>query len=177
MRTPRPTGFIASFKAIPLEIFRVNKGPCILLREWATFPPQRSTIFDLYTYEGKVLPKALDKTTYQLPNGASMRPNGRYQQGLVRRLDGKDWVVYSIPKDTPLPEELILVHEHTDHYSMQPAIKMSLHDLNQRITKFLQRSGTLYSVEEWLMKYKLPTWSPRKARGMKSMMDSNKFIG
>lgn len=65
MRTPRPTGFIAWFKVVPLELFRVNKGPRILLREWATFPPQRSTIFDLFTYEGKVLPKALDRTTYQ----------------------------------------------------------------------------------------------------------------
>lgn len=65
MRTPRPAGFIASFKVTPLEIFRVNKGPRIFLREWAAFPPQRSKIFDLHTYEGKVLPKALNKSTYQ----------------------------------------------------------------------------------------------------------------
>jgi hypothetical protein len=65
MRTLRLTGFITSFNVVPLEIFRVNKGLYIHLREWATFPPQRSTIFDLSTYEGKVLPKALDRTTYQ----------------------------------------------------------------------------------------------------------------
>jgi hypothetical protein len=65
MRTPRAAGFIASFKVTPLEIFRVNKGPRIFLREWAAFPPQRSTIFDLHTYKGKVLPKALNKATYQ----------------------------------------------------------------------------------------------------------------
>ncbi|KAH6684079.1 hypothetical protein B0J14DRAFT_572017 [Halenospora varia] len=106
-----------------------------------------------------------------------MRSNGRYQQGLVRRLDGRDWIVYSIPRDTPLPEELILVHEHTDHYSMQPVIEMSLDDLNQRITKFLQRSGTLYSTEQWLMKYKLPAWSARKTRGVKSVIDNNTFVG
>jgi hypothetical protein len=114
MRTPRATGFIASFETTPLEIFRVNKGPSIFLREWAAFPPHRSRIFDLHTYEGKVLPKALDKATYQcklfiiylssyltsilVPNGASMRPNGQYQQGLVRRLAGGDWIVYSVPK-------------------------------------------------------------------------------
>jgi hypothetical protein len=114
MRTSRAAGFIASFKTTPLEIFRVNKGPHISLREWAAFPPHRSSIFDLHTYEGTVLPKALDKATYQcklliiylssyltsilVPNGASMRPNGRYQQGLVRRLAGGDWIVYSVPK-------------------------------------------------------------------------------
>jgi hypothetical protein len=119
MRTPRAAGFIASFKVTPLEIFRVNKGPSIFLREWAAFPPQRSTIFDLHTYEGKVLPKALNEATYQCKlfiiylssyltsilvlNGASMRPNGRYQQGLVRRLSGRDWIVYSIPKGWLLP--------------------------------------------------------------------------
>ena len=65
MWTPRAAGFIASFKVMPLEIFRVNKGPSIFLREWATFPPQRSTIFDIHTYEGKVLPKALNNATYQ----------------------------------------------------------------------------------------------------------------
>ena len=27
---------------------------------------------------------------------------------------------------TPLPDDLILVHEHTDHYSLQPAEEMSL---------------------------------------------------
>ncbi|PMD61573.1 uncharacterized protein K444DRAFT_587759 [Hyaloscypha bicolor E] len=177
MRTPRAAGFIASFKVTPLEIFRVNKGPSIFLREWAAFPPQRFTIFDLHTYEGKVLPKALNKATYQLPNGASMRPNGRYQQALVRRLAGRDWIVYSIPKDTPLPEELILVHEHTDHYSMQPAIEMSLEDLNQQVTQFLQTNGTLYTTEHWLSTYKLPSWSTKKAYGSRSVMDNNTFIG
>jgi hypothetical protein len=33
-----------------------------------------------------------------VPNGALMRPNGRYQQGLVRRLTGNHWVImYSVP--------------------------------------------------------------------------------
>ena len=69
--------------------------------------------------------------------------------------------------DTPIPKELILAHEHTDHYSMQPAVEMSLKgrdeqpnfssfpvlntipDLNQRITQFLQASGTLYTPEKF----------------------------
>jgi hypothetical protein len=235
MRTPRAAGFIASFETTPLEISRVNKDPSIFLREWAAFPPHRSSIFDLHTYEGKVLPKALDKATYQcklfiiylssyltsilVPNGASMRPNGQYQQGLVRRLAGRDWIVYSVPKcwlspwtesiyvassayvwppetaDTPLPKELILVHEHTDHYSMQPAVEMSLEgrderpkilsfscfnhilDLNQRISQFLQASGTLYTTEHWLATYKLPAWSARKAYCSRSVMDNNTFVG
>jgi hypothetical protein len=86
------------------------------------------------------------------------------------------------------------VHEHTDHYSMQPAVEMSLEgrderpnisgftinrilDLNQRITQFLQANGTLYTTEHWLSTYKLPSWSTKKAYGSRSVMNNNTFIG
>ena len=77
-----------------------------------------------------------------------MRPNSRYQQSLVTwRFRGDNVIVFSIPKgkphrltrttwvririltimeDTNLPEDLLLVHERTDHYSLQPAVRMSL---------------------------------------------------
>jgi hypothetical protein len=166
MRTSRAAGFIASFKTTPLEIFRVNKGPHISLREWAAFPPHRSSIFDLHTYEGTVLPKALDKATYQcklliiylssyltsilVPNGASMRPNGRYQQGLVRRLAGGDWIVYSVPKGwlspwtkayTWHPQIMYNLPKLQTHpfprswswsMTMQPAVEMSLEGRDER---------------------------------------------
>jgi len=101
----------------------------------------------------------------------------------------------SYAADTPLPEEPILVHEHTDHDSIQPTVEMSLEgkdkrpnyqvflvvdyilDLNQRITQFLQASGTLYTTEDWLARYKLPTWSVGKAYGSRSVMNSNTFVG
>jgi hypothetical protein len=50
-------------------------------------------------------------------------------------------------------------------------------ELNERITKFLQESGTLYSTQQWLLKHKLPAWSARKERGAKSVIDNDTFTG
>jgi hypothetical protein len=101
----------------------------------------------------------------------------------------------SCTTDTPLPKELILVHEHTDHYSIQPTVEMSLEgkdkrpnchvflvvnyilDLNQQITQFLQTSGTLYTTEDWLARYRLPIWSVGKTYDSRSVINSNTFVG
>lgn len=69
---------------------------------------------------------------------------------------------------TELPEDLILVHEHTDHYSLQPAREMSLESkvqhlqpsiynlttlplaLNKKVTDFLLRNASQYTRQQWL---------------------------
>lgn len=56
-----------------------------------------------------------------------MRPNSPYQQQLVRSIfHGNNRVVYSVPAGTKLPDHLVMVHERTDHYSLQPAKEMLL---------------------------------------------------
>lgn len=55
-----------------------------------------------------------------------MRPNGYYQQRLVKQLRGDDGVIYAVPRGTVVPEELLLVHEHLDHYSLQAGREMTL---------------------------------------------------
>jgi len=59
-------------------------------------------------------------------------------------------MVYAIPEGTLLPDDLILVHEHTDHYSLQPAVEMDLKDLNKKITRFLEEKGVAYTREQWI---------------------------
>ncbi|KAF2177148.1 hypothetical protein K469DRAFT_604466 [Zopfia rhizophila CBS 207.26] len=155
---------ITVFKHIPKELFRVNNGRAIILREWSL---QRQRSFDIVTKSGKVKAKALDPATYRgkfkltlnvTPNGASMRPISAFQRNLVQSFRGQSVVVYSVPAGTPLPEDLILVHEHTDHYSLQAAEGMSLTGkLNGKITSFLESYGTAMSKEEWLQAYPQPT--------------------
>ncbi|KAL4954096.1 hypothetical protein BDW69DRAFT_194310 [Aspergillus filifer] len=58
---------------------------------------------------------------------------------------------------TPLPDNLILVHEFRDHYSLQPREEMTVDDLNASITEFLQAKGRFFTKEEWLWKYPKPT--------------------
>ncbi|KAL1974700.1 hypothetical protein VTN31DRAFT_4904 [Thermomyces dupontii] len=116
--------FIQSFEKVPKELFRLITGPSIRIRaKPGPLRPQGS--FDLLTYDGKVQPKALNPETYQSPNGASMRPNSKGQQRIVKDFKG-DVSVYAIPEGVELPEDLILVHEFGDHYALQPSKEMTV---------------------------------------------------
>ncbi|TQV95269.1 hypothetical protein IF1G_06256 [Cordyceps javanica] len=114
---------ISVFRKLAKQLFRVNDGYAVKLRPWS---PQRFS-FDVYVRNGLVQAKALAPDTYRAPNGASLRPNSPYQQLLVKKLfKGDDVMIYTIPKGTVLPDSLLLVHERSDHYSLQPARDMQL---------------------------------------------------
>ncbi|KND92483.1 hypothetical protein TOPH_02733 [Tolypocladium ophioglossoides CBS 100239] len=148
---------IATFRSFPKELFRVNNGPQIRIRPWS---PKRH-VYDILVKNGRVQPKALDPSTYRAPNGASMRPNSTYQQHLVSELfQGSDVLVYAVPKGTRLPDNLILVHERTDHYSLQPAQDMTLDALNDKATSFFLAHAKLYTRNQWLKAYPTPTEFP-----------------
>lgn len=102
--------FIQSFRTFPLELFRVNAGRAVRLREWAPQKPR----YDIHTQLGFAKAKALDPATYAgnvvcnqvcelkltlnvAPNGASMRPNTAYQRNMIERFRAPEAVVYSIP--------------------------------------------------------------------------------
>ncbi|KAK4864396.1 hypothetical protein LT330_009923 [Penicillium expansum] len=113
-------------------------------------------MFDLLTTAGKVQPKALDPASYEFPNGASMRPNSRTQQKLVRTVkpwDGSTIYIYAIMAGTLLPEDLILVHEFRDHYSLQARKEMTVEELNAKIEAFLITKGERFTKDQWLQRY------------------------
>ncbi|PNY27841.1 Uncharacterized protein TCAP_02242 [Tolypocladium capitatum] len=184
MPPPNP---IAVFRKFPKELFRVNSGRSINLRVWS---PQRHS-YDILTDKGLVEAKALNPLSYAklarlnrilAPNGASMRPNSPYQQSLVSwRFRGSAVIVYSVPeanyrrdaypnannrgKGTRLPDDLLLVHERSDHYSLQPAIPMTIGGkfsciyLNARMTEFFRANAKEFTREEWLEAYPKATES------------------
>ncbi|KAM0272830.1 hypothetical protein ACHAQH_008589 [Verticillium albo-atrum] len=92
--------------------------------------------------------------SYLAPNGASMRPLSEFQTKLVKEFKWSNVVVYAIPEGSPLPDDLIMVHEDTDHYSLQPAVEMPLKDLDKKITRFLEAYATVYSQAQWLAAFK-----------------------
>jgi len=53
--------FIKSFTTIPKDMFRVNNGSSVYLRDRAV---KRTAKYDLLTEAGKVKPKALDPNSY-----------------------------------------------------------------------------------------------------------------
>ncbi|KAL4799668.1 hypothetical protein BDV19DRAFT_234378 [Aspergillus venezuelensis] len=147
--------FIKSYTVTPKEIFRINNGLLVRLRAHPGLYRPKG-VFDLLTYAGKVQPKALNAATYQPPNEASMRPNTPRMHILTSILRGNSACIYSVPAGTPLPDNLILIHEFRDHYSLQPREEMTVDDLNASITRFLQGKGRLFTKEEWLWQYPKP---------------------
>ncbi|TRX89863.1 hypothetical protein FHL15_009296 [Xylaria flabelliformis] len=143
-------GMIKVFRSFPRELFRVNNGRQVKLR---VQQPGRH-LYDILAKNGQVEPKALHPSTYIAPNGASMRPNSPYQQSLVStRFRGTDVIVFAVAKGTDLPEDLLLVHERSDHYSLQPSATMTIDDLNWKITKFMEKKAQVYTREQWMETY------------------------
>lgn len=51
---------------------------------------------------------------------------------------------------TTLPPSLTILHEHTDHYSLQTTKRIGLDELNAEMTRFFAEQCEAYSKEEWL---------------------------
>ncbi|OXV11237.1 hypothetical protein Egran_01002 [Elaphomyces granulatus] len=152
--------FIRSFTRIPNELFRLNTGTIIRLRAYPgpTRPKRR---FDLLTMGGKVRPLALNPATYEWPNGASMRPNSPGLHYVIRTIREPSTCIYAIPAGVELPDDLILVHEFGDHYSLQAAKEMTVDELNIKMTGFLVTEGECLTKEAWLEQYPQATGRAR----------------
>ncbi|KAK4151342.1 hypothetical protein C8A00DRAFT_17241 [Chaetomidium leptoderma] len=139
------------YTEFPMTMFRLNAGNTIKLRAYSAAKPNKS--YDVVTYDGDFVRPTDDFTQYHHPNGASMRPEGKVLTGLVDNFKGNNVMVYKVPKGTSVPEDLLLVHEHTDHYSLQPRVQMSVEDLNAKLDSFYSTFATAFKREKWLEKY------------------------
>ncbi|KAJ5580250.1 uncharacterized protein N7459_006235, partial [Penicillium hispanicum] len=186
--------FIQSFRHIPTELFRVNRTATINLRAKPGLSRPR-TIFDLLTFDGKVQPKALNPGTYEsdspraewrldeteFSRTAESGPKHPRQCNHLCRSGGyAPWILLGIMMLTKmegivLPDDLIIVHEFGDHYSLQarqemtvegrtpsprndrPVLKIFFLELNHKITAFLGTYGTQYTRNEWLRQYSRAT--------------------
>ncbi|EFW17445.1 conserved hypothetical protein [Coccidioides posadasii str. Silveira] len=86
-----------------------------------------------------------------------MRPNTAKTQRLVSTLRGNSACIYSARAGTQVPDDLILVHEFKDHYSLQARKEMTVDDLNTKITGFLRMTAQCLTNEEWLWQYPMST--------------------
>jgi hypothetical protein len=68
--------------------------------------------------DGLIHPKLGD--FFESPNGMSVRPRGPNMWEILDKFRGP-CNVWIIPQGTPLPKELVLIHEHNDHFSVQTA--------------------------------------------------------
>ncbi|KAH9454147.1 hypothetical protein Pst134EB_014243 [Puccinia striiformis f. sp. tritici] len=136
----------------PVELARVQSGRNVNLRNYESQVKLKRLSFDLKTHDGKVLPAL--SPNFLGPNGCSLRePFSPTFQEVVRNFRGTNIVVYIIPKGTFLPKKLTLLHEHSDHFSLQCTEPMSLAELNKEITQFFTNSARAITKEEFGEEY------------------------
>ncbi|KAL2173072.1 uncharacterized protein P884DRAFT_273585 [Thermothelomyces heterothallicus CBS 202.75] len=139
------SSFMSQFGHFPTKLFRLSATSKTKLRDYTL---KKSASYDILTAQGIAQPIA--SVTYERPNGASMKPLSAGWFQLVQKFKGSKVVVFEIPE---VPEDLILIHEHSDHYSLQPRVSMPLDDLNKKIDAFLKKHAKAYDREKWLAKY------------------------
>lgn len=107
-----------------------------------------------------VVPRALDPETYKGPNGMQMRMNTAYTRHYIKtEWKGKEPIVFLVQEGTPLPKDLILVREKPEgeEWSLEPAKRMTLQELNTRINDFLKENAVMITREEWAQAYRKAT--------------------
>lgn len=131
-RAPRSRGLstaapvlLGRFNKTPIVLYRIQGGEKVSLREHSEQVKLKRTSFDLKLgADGLVHPATGEN--FIGPNGASLRPGGFVFGEIVANFRGPRMRIIEIPAGVDLPKELVLLHEHSDHYSLQTSEKRSL---------------------------------------------------
>ncbi|KAF8316765.1 hypothetical protein DL93DRAFT_2134684 [Clavulina sp. PMI_390] len=150
---PKPNPpLLGRYTKTPYELFRINASKKVILRDFVDQQKKGRSSYDLHVQpDGLVHPRPGD--TFDGPNGASVRPNGAMMQEVVRNFRGKNTTIYRILPDRELPDDLILLHEHTDHHSIQCRVPMTLKELNKKVTEFCIANGEEMTKEDFVKRY------------------------
>ena len=134
---------------VPVTLYRIQNGKSVALRDKAIQQSKKRTSFDLVLSSKGLVEPLLNNENFIRPNGMSTRPNGPMLQELVRNFSGNRVVLVEIPEGTLIPQDLVILHEHTDHYSFQSRVEMRLEDLNAKLTAFLIDEGKWMSPDDF----------------------------
>jgi hypothetical protein len=127
------TSLLTPFKSVPVTLFRIQVKDKMKLREKARQEKLHRSSYDFILQpDGLVHPSI--GNTFTFPNGASLRPLGPVLKEIIANFRGN--CIFVVPKDTPIPDDLILLHEHSDHYSLQTSSPCTERQLNQRLQNF-----------------------------------------
>jgi hypothetical protein len=125
----------------PLALFRIQSATSVRLHLEAAARAAGRTSFDIAERDGAVWPRAADEPNFLGPNGMSMRPSGHMLAVIVGTFKAKGARVFEVPAGAHVPPALVVLHEHSDHYSVQPAERMTAARLNKELTAFLAQPG------------------------------------
>ncbi len=136
----KSTALLGRFTATtPTTLFRIQSRLAVRLRPEAVARAAGRRSFDITVREdGLVWPRDAAEPNWLGPNGMSMRPLGSMLAVLMANFKpSSSAVVFEVPEGTPLPPELVLLHEHSDHYALQPSQRMQLAELDAALSRFL----------------------------------------
>ncbi|KAF8064051.1 hypothetical protein FPV67DRAFT_1628977 [Lyophyllum atratum] len=137
---------------VPVDLARVQSGRNVKLRDYATQLKLKRFSYDLKLQDGNVLPAEGDN--FIGPNGCSLRePLSPTFQEVVRNFRGANIIISVIPEGTPLPSSLVILHEHSDHFSMQCTRPMTLDELNNELTEFITTHARTMDKEQFDQEY------------------------
>jgi len=150
-KKPRPK-LMGRYNYVYRDLFRVNATSKVILRDWNAQQKLGRSSYDLKIKEdGLVHPEPSEN--FEGPNGASLRPNSPFMQEIIRGFKGKGVTIYLLKEGTPLPPELVLLHEHSDHHSLQCTSPMKLDELNKLLTKFHKTHGEKMTKAEFVERF------------------------
>lgn len=130
--------FVKRFSKLPITLFRVQPTLPVNLRDYDTQQARGRPTYDLKIHpDGLVHPAPGDE--FIGPNGMSLRPGNEKMLNIVKNWRG-DTMVYRLQEGRQLPDELIVLHERDDHYSLQTTEPVLLETLNAIMTELLQQS-------------------------------------
>lgn len=135
------------FSQLPLTLYRIQVKPQVNLRDWKDQMAKGRTSYDLKTTNGLVMP--MEGDVFHTPNGMSLRPNSENMINILRNFRGSPRV-YSLPVGTKLPDGLCVIHEHSDHYSLQTTEQIPLPALNDKLTRLLADAAVSVTKEQFL---------------------------
>lgn len=110
-----------------------------------------SRIYDYTLSDAGLMMPAPLCNTFVGPNGLSLKPVGPQMYELVGSARG-DASVFEVPKGAQLPPDLVLLHEFSQHYSLQPARAMKPSEFIH-LAKLFFKPFPILTKDEYLDKY------------------------
>lgn len=149
-----PSKIVARYTVTPIKLFRIcGAKKSIVLREHAKQLAKGSRAYD-YTGrpDGLIHPAPLDGT-FIGPNGASFRPATINMWDVLSQRKGAN--VIEIPENSQLPEDLVMLHERDDHYSLQGTRPMKPSELTKKMNAWIEKFE-MYPKDTYFERYPLP---------------------
>lgn len=139
---------MARFSYAPISLYRIQSNLPVKLRDYERQISLDRQSFDLKLHNGLVHPMP-EGSPFYTPNGMSLRPASEKMIEILKAFRGSP-SIYRLHEGLPLPKHFVILHEHTDHYSLQTTEQVTLELFNKRLTEFLQSLPPPQTKEKFL---------------------------